>query len=126
MDPPGPPKPAPTPKTKRACDVCRIKRVKCIGEYPCEACRASGILCTYYTPPRKRGPQKTRHHPAAGDSSNSWISATASNLPDIKALRSESLMQPWQIGSHRTPWLLPIDRRRLAMGQNTLGIYWGM
>mmetsp|Transcript_16032 Transcript_16032/g.17802 ORF Transcript_16032/g.17802 Transcript_16032/m.17802 type:complete len:563 (-) Transcript_16032:36-1724(-) len=43
--------------TKRACELCRIKHVKCDGETPCGRCRNRKMTC-YYSEPKKRGPTK--------------------------------------------------------------------
>ncbi|KAJ3544856.1 hypothetical protein NM208_g2821 [Fusarium decemcellulare] len=46
-----------------ACDSCRQRKIKCDQSSPiCSPCRLSGLLCTYCTPRRKRGP-KPRSRP---------------------------------------------------------------
>lgn len=42
---------------KRACDCCRIRRVKCDRKEPCSHCIEHILKCTYITPIRKRGPR---------------------------------------------------------------------
>ncbi|CAO3662167.1 unnamed protein product [Rhizopus microsporus] len=47
------------PRTIRACDACRVKKVKCEtiqGYKTCRSCILSSEGCTYNTPVRKRGP----------------------------------------------------------------------
>ncbi|KAI9207553.1 uncharacterized protein BJ171DRAFT_493008 [Polychytrium aggregatum] len=51
-------KPAKKTRSKRACDGCRAKRNRCSGGHPCDTCRNLGMPCTYFTPQRKRGPQR--------------------------------------------------------------------
>ncbi|KAF4472629.1 hypothetical protein FALBO_468 [Fusarium albosuccineum] len=42
--------------TRRACDGCRRRKVKCDAEEPCSNCRISQLACQYITPRKKRGP----------------------------------------------------------------------
>ncbi|KAF2741969.1 hypothetical protein M011DRAFT_372004, partial [Sporormia fimetaria CBS 119925] len=46
--------------SKRACDNCHKRKVKCVGEQPCRSCRQAGIACTYNTLPQKKGPKGNR------------------------------------------------------------------
>ncbi|ORX99724.1 hypothetical protein K493DRAFT_212167, partial [Basidiobolus meristosporus CBS 931.73] len=49
--------PVKKPKTSRACDACRRKKVKCDGALPaCSHCATSGLDCTFSYKPKKRGP----------------------------------------------------------------------
>ncbi|KAF9911382.1 hypothetical protein EC991_003947 [Linnemannia zychae] len=44
-------------KTTQACDYCRQKRTKCDNAKPrCNQCAKAGILCTFFTHSKKRGP----------------------------------------------------------------------
>ncbi|CAI4501560.1 CQS_1a_G0021770.mRNA.1.CDS.1 [Saccharomyces cerevisiae] len=45
---------------KQACDCCRVRRVKCDGEKPCNRCLQHDLKCTYLQPLRKRGPKNIR------------------------------------------------------------------
>ncbi|KAG9251097.1 uncharacterized protein F5Z01DRAFT_332124 [Emericellopsis atlantica] len=50
---------ADAPRTKKACDLCRSRKVKCRvadNERICEGCRDLGVSCTYARPRRRRGP----------------------------------------------------------------------
>ncbi|KAL0941933.1 C6 transcription factor [Colletotrichum truncatum] len=49
-----------TTLSKRACDSCRQRKVKCDTEQPCANCRISHLDCTFHTIPRKRGPKTPR------------------------------------------------------------------
>lgn len=45
---------------KRACDGCKIRKIKCSEVAPCEGCTAAGIACTFVKHPATRGPRKLR------------------------------------------------------------------
>lgn len=49
-----------TPATKRACDCCHKRKVKCIGDQPCRNCIAAQLECTYLAVPQKKGPKGSR------------------------------------------------------------------
>ncbi|KFY71819.1 hypothetical protein V499_08010 [Pseudogymnoascus sp. VKM F-103] len=44
----------------RACDSCRMRKVKCDASEDCSNCRLSGLPCQYTSARRKRGPKVTR------------------------------------------------------------------
>lgn len=46
--------------TKRACDGCKIRKIRCGGGQPCVACTNSRIRCTYIRVQQPRGPQRLR------------------------------------------------------------------
>ncbi|KAF6816442.1 C6 transcription factor [Colletotrichum plurivorum] len=46
--------------SKRACDSCRQRKVKCDAAQPCANCRISNFDCTFNVVPRKRGPKGPR------------------------------------------------------------------
>jgi hypothetical protein len=45
---------------KRACDGCKIRKIKCTEVSPCEGCIAAGIACTFVRHPQTRGPRRLR------------------------------------------------------------------
>ncbi|KAK9482666.1 hypothetical protein V1527DRAFT_475727 [Lipomyces starkeyi] len=45
---------------KRACDGCNVRKVKCDGTHPCQACQKASIQCSYLKIWRRSGPQKLR------------------------------------------------------------------
>ncbi|PYI12710.1 C6 transcription factor [Aspergillus sclerotiicarbonarius CBS 121057] len=49
--------------TKRACDECISRKVKCSGAWPCETCQNAPkqVNCTYLKPARRRGPKVRRY-----------------------------------------------------------------
>lgn len=53
--------------TKRACDECISRKVKCSGAWPCQTCQnaAKRVPCTYLKPAQRRGPKVRRR--AGGD-----------------------------------------------------------
>ena len=55
------PAPAPAPSaTKRACDGCHKRKVKCDGQRPCRNCQQSSLICTFDAIPQKKGPKGHR------------------------------------------------------------------
>ncbi|KAG2417595.1 hypothetical protein HFD88_008814 [Aspergillus terreus] len=50
------------PLTKRACDECIARKVKCSGAWPCNTCSSGPkqVPCTYLKPARRRGPKIRR------------------------------------------------------------------
>lgn len=49
--------------TKRACDECISRKVKCSGSLPCDTCRKTSkeADCAYLKPPGRRGPKARRY-----------------------------------------------------------------
>lgn len=45
---------------KRACDGCKIRKIKCSEIPPCDGCVATGIACTFVKHPAARGVRKLR------------------------------------------------------------------
>lgn len=45
---------------KRACDACKVRKVRCSNTTPCVCCVAIGIPCTFNKHPSTRGPRKLR------------------------------------------------------------------
>ncbi|KAF5254360.1 hypothetical protein FANTH_845 [Fusarium anthophilum] len=64
MTPPArPPKNTPSSRQKlarRACDSCKIRKIRCSETPPCTACEASGIECTFNRSQGTRGPRGLR------------------------------------------------------------------
>ncbi|KAL5366218.1 C6 transcription factor [Aspergillus floccosus] len=54
------------PLTKRACDECIARKVKCSGAWPCNTCSSGPkqVPCTYLKPARRRGPKVRRVAPS--------------------------------------------------------------
>lgn len=46
--------------TRRVCDACSVRRVKCDGCQPCARCRSTSIDCTRLRPKQKMGPKNIR------------------------------------------------------------------
>ncbi|KAL4959565.1 Zn(II)2Cys6 transcription factor [Aspergillus stella-maris] len=46
--------------TKKACDGCKVRKVRCGGGIPCRPCLHAHIHCTYNRTQQTRGPQKLR------------------------------------------------------------------
>ncbi|OJJ46643.1 hypothetical protein ASPZODRAFT_132740 [Penicilliopsis zonata CBS 506.65] len=46
--------------TKRACDGCKIRKVRCGGGQPCRSCLNAGLQCTFIRIQQQRGPQQLR------------------------------------------------------------------
>jgi hypothetical protein len=47
-------------RTKRACDGCQIRKVKCDGGQPCLSCANTKIACTFSRTVHTRGPRRMR------------------------------------------------------------------
>lgn len=47
-------------RTKRACDGCQIRKVKCDGGQPCLSCANTKIVCTFSRTVHTRGPRRMR------------------------------------------------------------------
>nr|AAB67707.1 MAL-activator 23 [Saccharomyces cerevisiae] len=45
---------------KQSCDCCRVRRVKCDRNKPCNRCTQRNLNCTYLQPLKKRGPKSIR------------------------------------------------------------------
>lgn len=45
---------------KRACDGCKIRKIRCSQIAPCEGCTQAGIACTFVKQPGARGPRRPR------------------------------------------------------------------
>ncbi|KEF56223.1 uncharacterized protein A1O9_07804 [Exophiala aquamarina CBS 119918] len=45
---------------KRACDGCKIRKIKCTELAPCDGCIAAGIACTFVKHASTRGPRRPR------------------------------------------------------------------
>lgn len=45
---------------KRACDPCKIRKIKCSEVSPCSGCISAGIECTFNRTPSTRGPRTLR------------------------------------------------------------------
>ncbi|KAH0544445.1 hypothetical protein FGG08_001472 [Glutinoglossum americanum] len=46
--------------TKRACDSCHRRKIRCAGQAPCDNCRHSDLECTFNAVPKKKGPSGRR------------------------------------------------------------------
>ncbi|GAQ42282.1 hypothetical protein AtubIFM55763_003521 [Aspergillus tubingensis] len=55
--------------TKRACDECISRKVKCSGAWPCDTCQSAPkqVNCTYLKPARRRGPKVRRYTGEQGE-----------------------------------------------------------
>lgn len=52
--------PPPRKVLKRACDGCKIRKIKCSEVAPCNGCVAVGIECTFKKRQDRRGPRSLR------------------------------------------------------------------
>ncbi|KIW32374.1 uncharacterized protein PV07_03926 [Cladophialophora immunda] len=52
------------PKRIRACDICRAKKIRCVGDTPCSHCMEHGAECTF----APRQPRRKRKHDGLPDS----------------------------------------------------------
>lgn len=61
----------PVPKSKRACDSCSIRKVKCDLRVPCSRCITHGLECTNIRVKKKCGPKKI--HDKTRDAIKNWL-----------------------------------------------------
>ncbi|UNI15931.1 hypothetical protein JDV02_002415 [Purpureocillium takamizusanense] len=47
---------------RKACDPCRVRKIRCDEVVPCSRCVASGIKCTFKTAQNRRGPKGLREN----------------------------------------------------------------
>lgn len=45
---------------RRACDRCRLRKIRCDAQKPCSICSKAAHSCTYEYVPKKKGPRRTR------------------------------------------------------------------
>lgn len=69
---------------KRACDGCKIRKIKCTEVVPCDGCLAAGIACTFVKQASVRGPRKPRQ------STLNEISRTQQQWEELKPAESVS------------------------------------
>ncbi|CAK7197835.1 hypothetical protein SEUCBS139899_000485 [Sporothrix eucalyptigena] len=60
-------------RIRKACDICRLRKVKCDGVSPCKPCQSLGADCTFQYVSRHRGPTSRF---AAG---NAWSATATAN-----------------------------------------------
>lgn len=99
--------------TKRACDGCISRKVRCSGTWPCDTCRSGPkqVSCTYFKPARKRGPKFRR---AADLPSNSMSGScgVSANTPAEPVPRDGSVIERRPDSAH--PWSQTIPQTTLA------------
>ncbi|KAI1344200.1 hypothetical protein F5Y15DRAFT_105931 [Xylariaceae sp. FL0016] len=69
---------------KRACDACKVRKIKCSESLPCDRCVTSGLECTFNELPTKRGPRNLRPKTLqriSGSKSRSQDSSGEDDLP---------------------------------------------
>ncbi|KAK1143273.1 hypothetical protein N8T08_006800 [Aspergillus melleus] len=71
--------------TKRACDECISRKVKCSGAWPCQTCQNAAIRmsCTYLRPARRRGPKVRRRAGGGQSDPDALVSVSASSNTTI-------------------------------------------
>ncbi|KAB2571824.1 putative c6 transcription protein [Lasiodiplodia theobromae] len=79
------------PAAKKACDKCRLRKIKCDLTQPCASCTARNFECTYQTPHRKRGPAGRRL--AEIRQQQGWRSAEQLQTPTISPGRDQPHLQ---------------------------------
>ncbi|KAJ3392228.1 hypothetical protein HDU92_008580 [Lobulomyces angularis] len=73
-------------RVTRACDSCRLKRIKCDGQEPCQVCQQFDRECSFQTPQRKRGPPKRN-----GESTDNDLFSDSNNLNNFTSNPSQNL-----------------------------------
>ncbi|KAH8898925.1 hypothetical protein GQ53DRAFT_742065 [Thozetella sp. PMI_491] len=70
----------------RACDACKIRKVRCTEAPPCERCAAAGIACTFNKAQATRGPRSLR----------------PKTLREIRVVQEEPAQPPSRVGDEVT------------------------
>ncbi|CAO2654969.1 Nn.00g117020.m01.CDS01 [Neocucurbitaria sp. VM-36] len=109
---------APRKGTRRACDPCSVRKVRCDGNQPCSRCEAASWECTYLKTHGKSGPKGPRRTTEAAirrlqERSKSSLDESRSN--------SEASLDP---GSPVTTELPYIDRFPPTIEPDTDGHGW--
>ncbi|KAL2842553.1 hypothetical protein BJY01DRAFT_200656 [Aspergillus pseudoustus] len=79
------------PVTKKACDGCKIRKIRCGGGHPCRPCMNARIQCTYIRVHQSRGPQKLRATTRYLIEQNQRNNAAHSSQPSVDAAGPERL-----------------------------------
>ncbi|KAL6354146.1 hypothetical protein LRP88_12480 [Fusarium phalaenopsidis] len=100
----------PLAMSKRACDACKQRKVKCDQTPPaCTPCRNADLVCTYVVPRRKRGPKpKTRPRDVEINLSNdqsgvSWVSQCSPASLQNSSPHTHTHEEPPQVGAAVEP-----------------------
>ena len=86
----------------RACDACKVRKIRCSGTSPCARCTSSGIACTFNSSHGTRGPKKLR----------------SSTIDKISKSQQEE--QPVEVLENNTPTLQGTDVSEIS---NIIDIY---
>jgi hypothetical protein len=92
---------------RRACDPCKVRKIKCSEVSPCRGCIAAGISCTFKKPQARRGPRSLRAKTVRliredlGNGRSPGEASTASpltsDLEDILEIYAARLFPIWPI-----------------------------
>lgn len=96
-------------RIRKACDMCRARKVKCDAAQPCRSCRDLGVDCTFQYISRRRGPtSKYAGMSAAPDAGLvAAASTTRDKLPPPVSLPASSPSHPpsfSSLASLPSPW----------------------
>ena len=80
----------------RACDSCKVRKIRCTEVAPCAACKKSGIECTFRATQAQRGPrglrpvtiQRIQGHPESPSKSRKEKSSTCKETDQVRQLAS--------------------------------------
>ncbi|KAE8332540.1 fungal-specific transcription factor domain-containing protein [Aspergillus sergii] len=83
--------------TKRACDGCKIRKIRCGGGQPCKSCTKAKIKCTYVRVQQCRGPRRLRsttqfliEQAQVGGDSNDCVASHSSTEAMLERLHSDT------------------------------------
>ncbi|KAG5930431.1 hypothetical protein E4U42_001354 [Claviceps africana] len=98
-------------KVSRACDACRVRKVRCSGDQPCAQCSHLNLACNFAPPPPKRKPGvrgrlvaqlRNKSSPASSTGSVTTTALRASRaLPTCPPCLAAT--QPASVGRDDTP-----------------------
>lgn len=85
-------------RTRRACDICNLKRSRCDGEQPCSHCAQTNKTCTYLRAQKKRGraSEKYPKYPKKRKNSKKSEASEEQDQDDEQARAAESGITPRQ------------------------------
>lgn len=93
---------APRKGTRRACDPCSVRKVRCDGNQPCSRCEAASWECTYLKTHGKSGPKGPRR---TTEAAIRRLQERSKSSHDDSRSNSEASFDPGSPGTSEFPYL---------------------
>ncbi|KAK2606320.1 hypothetical protein QQS21_003251 [Conoideocrella luteorostrata] len=87
---PARPRPPRSKLARRACDSCKVRKIRCSEAPPCDGCSASGIECTFTTQQGTRGPRGLRGKTIQKISESKQRARSASSSGSVSQQQSQA------------------------------------